>query len=437
MKRELRVSIDEETVGTLHENNGIWDFAYAPSWQAHKNGYDLSPALPREQGQILDTGTNRPVQWFFDNLLPEDKARDLLANSVGLNSADAWGMLERFGLESAGAITLLPPGVEQPRGELLPLSNEKLNARIEALPRKPLLADSPKKMSLAGAQDKLPVVLDTAGNLFEPKGSTPSTYILKPDSTAAAYPHSAVNEWFCACLAQELRLSVPLVELRYIPAPIYIIKRFDREITQSGVRRLHVLDATQLLSLSGSMKYEQGGVDSLIKVLNFCRPVVTARISIYRWVVFNLLIGNGDAHLKNFSVFAGPDGYSPTPHYDLVSTGAWDTPELRDANDPKWPDVNLTFQIGNARRFKDVTRADVLAFADALGIPTGLAERDLDVMVNGINDAAQHLANEFEVRTDVPGPMRGSQVRMIRSIIHVPIQTMTKKLGLVIPAAQS
>ena len=58
-------------------------------------------------------------------------------------------------------------------------------------------------------------------------------------------------------------------------------------------------------------------------------------------------------------------------------------------------------------------------------------------MVNGINDAAERLVNEFEVRTDVPGPMRGSQVRMIRSIIHVPIQTMTKKLGLVIPAAQS
>jgi hypothetical protein len=58
-------------------------------------------------------------------------------------------------------------------------------------------------------------------------------------------------------------------------------------------------------------------------------------------------------------------------------------------------------------------------------------------MVYGINDAAEHLANEFEVRTDVPGPMRESQVRMIRSIIHVPIQTMTKKLGLVVPAAQT
>lgn len=437
MKQELRASIDEETVGTLHENNGIWGFEYTPSWQANKNGYDLSPGLPRERGQILDTGTNRPVQWFFDNLLPEDTARDLLANSVGLKSADAWAMLERFGEESAGAITLLPPGVEQPRGGLLPLSNENLNDRIEALPRKPLLADSPKKMSLAGAQDKLPVVLDTAGNLFEPKGSTPSTYILKPDSTAAAYPHSAVNEWFCARLAQELRLSVPLVELRYIPAPIYIIKRFDREMTQSGVRRLHVLDATQLLSLSGSMKYEQGGVGSLIKVLSFCRPVVTARILIYRWVIFNLLIGNGDVHLKNFSVFAGPDGYSPTPHYDLVSTGAWDTPELRDASEPKWPDVNLTFQVGNARRFKDVTRDDVLALAESLGIPTELAERHLDALVSRINAAAEHLALEFEARTDVPGPMRGSQIRMIRSIIHVPIQTMTEKLGPVTSAAQT
>ncbi|MBI2225129.1 MAG: HipA N-terminal domain-containing protein, partial [Betaproteobacteria bacterium] len=104
MTRELLVHVDHVQVGTLSENQGIWSFTYTPNWAA--NGFDLAPGLPRAQGTILDTGTNRPVQWFFDNLLPEDAARDLLVASAKLPSADAWSLLELYGAESAGAITL-------------------------------------------------------------------------------------------------------------------------------------------------------------------------------------------------------------------------------------------------------------------------------------------------------------------------------------------
>ncbi|EIJ48406.1 HipA protein [Herbaspirillum sp. GW103] len=95
-----------------------------------------------------------------------------------------------------------------------------------------------------------PVLQD--GQLFEPTGSLASTHIIKPDVPSAHYPSSAVNEWFCARLAQGMGLTVPKVELRYVPSPVYIVERFDRSIEADRVRRLHTLDAAQVLSLSAA-----------------------------------------------------------------------------------------------------------------------------------------------------------------------------------------
>ena len=426
MTRELLVSIDQVQVGTLSENQGIWSFTYTPDWAA--NGFDLAPGVPRAQGTTLDTGTNRPVQWFFDNLLPEDAARDLLVASAKLPSADAWSLLERYGAESAGALTLLPPGVQQPPASLRPLADEQLQARIEALPRQALAALAPKHMSLAGAQQKLAIVLTGDGSLFEPEGAGASTHILKPDSTSDFYTHSAVNEWFCARVAQEIGLPVPTVALRYVPSTVYIIERFDRKIIGEAVERLHVLDATQLLTLAAGMKYGENGLDALTRIVGLCRAKAPARLAIFRWVMFNLLIGNNDAHLKNLSVFAGRDGYSLTPHYDLVSTSAWATPERVGARENAWPDVPLSFPIGNATRFSEVMLADVIVFAKAIGIPQATARRYLDRMVGAIVPAAKKVQAEFESRTDVPIDARAGQIRMLLSIRHLPINTMVAKL---------
>lgn len=426
MTRELLVQIDQAEVGTLSENQGIWSFTYAPNWAA--NGFDLAPGLPRARGTIVDTGTNRPVQWFFDNLLPEDTARDLLVASAKLPSADAWSLLELYGAESAGAIMLLPSGIEQQPAALRPLSDEQLQARIKALPRQPLTALAPKRMSLAGAQQKLAIVLKNDGRLFEPEGARASTHILKPDSTNDFYRHSAINEWFCARVAQELGLPVPAVFLRYVPATVYIIERFDRKISGDVVERLHVLDAAQLLSLAAGMKFSENGLDALNKVVALCRAKAPTRLAIFRWVMFNLLIGNNDAHLKNLSVYGGKDGYALAPHYDLVSTSAWATPELLGARENAWPNVQLSFPIGSARRFSEVTLPDVFAFAKAMGIPQATAHRYLDRMVETIIPAAEKVQTEFEARTDVPVDARAGEIKMLLSIRHLPITTMVAKL---------
>lgn len=426
MTRTLEISIDEHLVGTLSENQGIWSFHYHASWI--EGGYPLAPKLPLSDKKIEDTGSDRPVQWFFDNLLPEDTARASLFAALPDKRGDAWDLLAQFGAESAGAITLLPPGVIQADAGLQALPDEELDARIRAMPRIPLAAKAPKKMSLAGAQQKLPVVVDNDGSLFDPIGAYVSTHILKPDVLSEHYPSSAVNEWFCARVAQELSLPVPPVLLRYVPAPVYLITRFDREIRNGVVRRLHTLDAAQLLSFAAGAKYARSGVEALRDVIAQCRIKAVARLTLFRWSVFNALIGNADAHLKNLSLFANKSGYAIAPHYDLVSTAAWSRPELAAAGEATWPQVELSFPMGDARSFDALSVADVASFGEALGMTRAVANQELKRLVDAVVPAAEKILAEYEVRTDVPRAMRASQMKMLRAIIHLPIRSMRDQL---------
>lgn len=424
MSRELDVWLEDDRAGQLHENAGIWSFEYDARWLAE--GYPLAPGLPLQTDAIVDSGTRRPVQWFFDNLLPEESARTRLIASLDKGDWDAWRLLERFGAESAGALTLLPPGENLPAAGLKPLPDDELNARIAALPRTALGTAAPKRMSLAGAQEKLPVVLDDAGQLFEPVGAQISTHILKPDVASEHYPFSAVNEWFCARVAQELGLPIPPVTLRFVPSCVYLIERFDRTSRDNRQRRRHTLDAAQLLSLTAGAKYVHSGVTALREVVALCRARAPTRIALFRWTVFNALIGNGDAHLKNISLFAGRDGYALAPHYDLVSTAAWARPELAGPN-AFWPNVELSYPLGSARTFAALRPAQLFEFAEELGLPRITAQREIDRLVRHVVPAADTVLAEFE-STDVPPAMQAGLRHMLRAIRHLPVADMQRQL---------
>jgi len=428
VNRELCAYIDQSFVGTLFENSGVWSFQYDEAWV--ENGYELSPGLSLQEAAHEDGGTTRPVQWFFDNLLPEEGARQLLMTFMKNDKTvgtDAWTMLAQFGAESAGALTLLPPGGALPDAGLNRLSHEELEARIKAMPRQPLAAKAPKKMSLAGAQQKLPIVV-IDGELYEPTGTRASTHILKPDVLSEHYPCSAVNEWFSARLAKKMGLAVPPVELRYVPSPVYIIERFDRKRTGDNVERLHTLDALQLLTMSAHAKYAASGIKALSDVLSKCRTPATARITLFRWTLFNILIANSDAHLKNISLIATKGGYELAPHYDLLSIGAWSRPELLGAGEAQWPDIAMSYPISDVLHYKDLRWGHLAEFAKHLGMGPTSFKREFNKLVGGIEAAAAELAAEYEARTDVPPEIRGSQIRMLLSIRHLPISTMSRQL---------
>lgn len=432
--RSLRASINQQEVGSLQEVTGLWSFQYAASWLNHPQAFALSPHLPLSAEPLLDGASQRPVQWYFDNLLPEEGQRTLLAGDARLDAADAFGLLGWYGAESAGSLTLLPPeAAPQATEPLRPLPDEPLQARILQMPKAPLTHAAIKRMSLAGAQHKLAVVLQE-GALFEPAGATPSTHILKPDHPDEDYPHSVINEWFVMRLAQRLGLDVPNVHRRYVPSPVYLVDRFDRVPGPQGWQRRHAIDACQLLGLDRGFKYSQGSMDSLAALARACRSPAVARTRLFGWLVFNVLVGNSDAHLKNLSFLVSHEGVQLAPFYDLLSVATYDSPAF-DKN--SWPaQTPLAWPILGVHHFSNIHRGVLLQAGEALNLAKGTAERLLENLCHRVMQEAETLYAEVEAdnarivqtRPELAATLAG-ELRCLRAILHTVLKEMTKQIA--------
>ena len=133
--RTLEAFLNDQRVGVLSEGDDLWRFEYDATWASAADAFDLSPRLNRAQPTHLDGSTDRPVQWYFDNLLPEAEQRAILSKEAKIDREDAFGLLQYLGAESAGSLVLLPPGTpDAPRGTT-PLSDAELHTRIKNLPR--------------------------------------------------------------------------------------------------------------------------------------------------------------------------------------------------------------------------------------------------------------------------------------------------------------
>ncbi|WP_310269178.1 HipA domain-containing protein [Roseateles saccharophilus] len=441
--RSLLVYVDRTLVGTLSEENNLWVFEYAPEWVGMERSFDLSPALPRHTLRHEDGGTLRPVQWYFDNLLPEELLRQAIAKEAGIKDyEDAFALLEYLGAESAGSLTLLPDGIAPPeKSELIELSDEMLSHRIQSLPKQTLSKSAPKRMSLAGAQHKLLVVLKKDA-LYEPVGATPSTYILKPDHPeAGTYPASVFNEYFTMRLADAAGLQVPKVAMRYVPEPVYLIERFDREVkwprgksdplAPPDVRRLHVIDACQLLNKARTFKHSGATLEALVQIVEATTVKIQTRAKLFRWLVFNILVGNDDCHLKNLSFHVHHDAIELAPHYDLLSTGAYHTKAFADENG-KWNQVPMAFPLPGAKTFGDVTQEAVLAAADVLGVPRTIAQRIVMQVTDRVDKTFEKILAEHEELAKKAPASRAANIaiesRLLRVVHHITLRDMIDRL---------
>lgn len=325
----LIVSANGIPVGTLEIENGRWTFSYATEWK----GYALSPCFPIATQKFEDTADARSVEWFFENLLPEGRLRDLIASRDRIDPRDTWALLIRHGQDTAGALSLIPEGFDRVTEDLLvPLAREALQEKIEESRARnlPLMASWEEiRMSLAGAQEKLGLRIDAGGMMFLPEGSAPSTHIVKPENASADFPHCPANEFFCMRLAHELKVQVPAVGLLHLPEPLYVIERFDRVPLAGGIfGRLHQIDLCQALGVAPSKKYESEGglgLHHLFGVLRgsfIDRPIVAAN-AVVQWVAFNYLIGNLDAHAKNIAFLMRGQKAAVAPFYDMLCVEAY------------------------------------------------------------------------------------------------------------------
>lgn len=416
----LEVTSNGRVVGILRKAAGRLSFEYAADWVAAPDAFPIAPSFPLLNTVFADGEEQQWVSSFFDNLLPEEKPRKLLASEASIPATDTWKMLCLYGAETAGALALrnmeLPAPAPAARRAL---SLDGLAERISNRGHTSMIAGAPKQVALAGAQAKLAMIDDWDG-LFEPVGNGLSTHILKPDSDSEWYPNTAANEQFCMTLAAVVGLSVPKTRLYHIPAPVFVVERFDRVVVDGECRARHVVDGAQLLALSGHLKYEM----MTANILKLCceltdEPNTTSR-RLLDWTIFNVLIGNSDAHLKNISFFLSKDNIVLAPFYDVLSTAVYATPDNIPFG-PFWPEVKLSMEVGHAERYDQITRDDILAFGATLGISKTQAAFQLDVVIERVLQHAERIFSEMKLQ---PG-----ERRLVNAIRQLPIREMTQRLG--------
>lgn len=325
MSATLNVYLKSEKVGMLVlDKSRRFVFTYDKNWLQQATSVPLSTALPLQEESYEDDRA-RP---FFSNLLPESELRKIIARKLGLSENNDFALLEAVGGECAGAVSVLPEELE-PTGKqsYRALTDKQLNELIDELPNRPLLAgEEGIRLSLAGAQNKLPVFYQN-GEVSLPVGEAASSHILKPPMER--YPHTVENEIFCMQLAQDIGLTVPGIEILHKQKNLYLVERYDRvNEDDAQLERIHQEDFCQALGFAPDQKYEKEGGPGLEQCFTLVREksvLPTQDISrLLDWVIFNYLIGNADAHAKNISLLLTQQGPHLAPFYDLMCTAIYD-----------------------------------------------------------------------------------------------------------------
>ncbi|MDG1418374.1 MAG: type II toxin-antitoxin system HipA family toxin [Maricaulis sp.] len=344
MSDDVQVWFDDLLVGQIAvADDGALSFSYADKWLATKGAFALSQTLPLKAGQYP---TDIISPWLA-NLLPEEEQLRVLTRSLGLSQSDALAVLREIGGDTAGALSFDIPSKREdwaytPLTEFYRTDDAEtaLEQHFEDLGRRPLLVGAEGvRVSLAGGQKKTALaVLDANGHpvlrlpgkgdiLAVPLNGAPSTVILKPEN--ALLPGIVENEIYCLRLARAAGISsaeVTLVQARKRRA--ICVLRYDRRIGRNGgMQRVHQEDFAQANGVPPGRKYERGSVPglNLATLLNTGRhlPSIDA-LALLDQLIFNILVGNTDAHAKNYSLLL-PVGAEPrlAPLYDVSTVLPW------------------------------------------------------------------------------------------------------------------
>ena len=325
VRDELDVFLNEMQIGVLAQTDGALSFQYTKDYLAQDSAYSLSQNLPLCETKFTDP----VVENYFSNLLPDERMRIKIASILGTAPENTFGLLKRIGADCAGAVSFYPHG-ETPRSLQKPffreLSDEEAYAILDNLGERPLDAgDEGVRISGAGSQEKL-VACIRDGKVALPLYGTPSTHIIKPMIVGVS--DSVHNEFFCMKLARSCHIPVAECDIITLCGEdFYVVRRFDR-VSENGItRRLHQEDFCQLLNVSPKLKYQEDGgpgIEECIAKMPELHLPADSRLHFIRLVLFNFLIGNCDAHAKNYAVLYREGRPSLAPAYDLLSTMIYD-----------------------------------------------------------------------------------------------------------------
>lgn len=328
----LAVYLSSSRVGTLEGGTGTdYTFAYDANTveAAGEGAIVLSSSLPVRK----DAYGAIPTRTFFDGLLPEGARRDEIARELKIAANDGYRLLEAIGRDCAGAVVIVGADEEigPPDGSVEWLSDDELAEMVGRLAQRPLgvTRQGPRKMriSLAGVQRKLTLVRSGSGQFGEPRADAPSTHLIKPEIGNDHYPELAYNEMFCMRVARCVGLPTAETVLESIAGtPSLVSRRFDRSTTGLETTRLHQEDLCQALGVPANLKYQKDAGPSIGMFCRFLREIGRAAdvSTVARATVCNYVLGNSDAHGKNFSILFAEGGRRLAPLYDLVSGAVYE-----------------------------------------------------------------------------------------------------------------
>lgn len=309
-------------VGTITTGRQGPVLRYDEDWRKDASSFPISLSMPLNEPEW---GPERLTPWLM-NLLPEGEPLRAMTRALGIAAEDYLGLIISSGRDLAGALSMRAPSEDAGLRSIE--DDTTLERIINDLPARPFLTgDEGVAMSLAGAQEKLPVVL-TGEGLAIPVNGAASTHILKPD--IVRLPGSVQNEALCMVLARRCGLETADVTTGIAGAREYLlVTRYDRIPDGGRIRRLHQEDFCQALVRPPGAKYEnnQTGIPgpSISEMTGVIREHMTAR-DINRFldaIIFNIAVGNVDSHAKNYSLMIGPGRPELAPLYDLMSGLTW------------------------------------------------------------------------------------------------------------------
>lgn len=375
MSDVLLVRLHGQDVGEIVRfDNGRIQFEFFEGYASRRERPTLSQSFLDERGDITNGGKHTisgRVPVFFSNLLPEGRLRTYLAAKAGVRETREFELLELLGGDLPGAVEVV--------------REDRADQRRPTSPSSPSRVDGPPdvlRFSLAGVQLKFSAIEKASGGLTIPARGMGGDWILKLPS----FHHDAVpeNEYSMMVLAKEVGIEVPdvkLVPMRRVeglPAEVldarvadedaFAVRRFDR--TADG--KVHAEDFAQVTGLWPNNKYDQYSYATIALLLaSFASDRDVDQFS--RRLMYAALVGNGDLHMKNWSLIYR-DGKNPemSPAYDLLCTAAY------------MPNDDMALRLGSARRWRDLTLDDFAAIADG-------AHVDPDLFVNAAVETSERF----------------------------------------------
>ncbi len=383
-------------------------FSYAEEYLSKDDPKAISVSLPLQKEPFSAERT----KVFFDGLLPEGFMRKTIAANMHFDERDYLSILYYLGKECLGAIRIGEVGDEDKNGYDAISSEQVRQLAAEGASKSSELVIK-THLSLTGASGKVGLYYDDEnGKWYLPSGTSPSTHIVK--QSHIRLDGIVTNEQLSMIAAGKCGIDIPesfIVNMgKGIDSEVlFATKRYDRIINErseiiSGLKRpfrLHQEDFAQALAISAADKYEKEDENYVVRMFGIIRNhsgnPLEDQLKLWRRIVFDYVLGNTDAHIKNFSLLYSYDLGEKrlSPAYDMISTAIYEASTRE-----------MSFNIGGKRLLDEIGRVDFKLMASEAGLGEKVAmnvyEDILNRFENSIHESVKELSSMgFENALDI------------------------------------